>query len=108
MTIQTIKAKKLEWSDEKLMNWYEAKEYEKENNEKWRLPTLRELTDALYDKVPGFHNGFYLSNLECNDRFMWYVYTSGNGNGDVSISTNYAFKAGRYSVRFVREVKTRK
>lgn len=101
MTIQTIKAKKLEWSDEKLMNWHEAKEYEIENKDGWRFPTLRELIDAVDDKIQGFYKGYlYWSSSDSSESFAYYAYVDSHGY----VYTGNGFKVNQYSVRFVREV----
>jgi hypothetical protein len=89
---------KLEWKDTESneMNWYEAKESEKDG---WRLPTRIELLNAFDDGIEGFQVEFYWSSSDYikDTSYAWLVNFNYGGmdNDD---------KVCNYYVRLCREV----
>ena len=90
---------KLEWkeTEPEKMNWYKAKELEKDG---WILPTRAELVNAYDTSINGFKPILYWSSsmYAQSNSYAWYVDFD---DGYV----NYNSKTADYYVRLCREVK---
>ena len=94
---------KLEWQQnppKERMTWYEALQYAKSLEDGWKLPTIKELTQAQINKVEEFYPFPYWSidTYEQDPSIVWFLHFL-YGNVDVSS------KASNYYVRCVRKVK---
>ena len=94
-TIQEIPAKKLEWGAEspEELNWEEATNWCKNQGDGYRLPTVVELMQAYWEKVPGFtQSNFYWSSTTYPANYsnaMNVNFNNGNANNNGKTNSNY-------------------